>query len=183
MVHRDHKILRELRLGRCDSRRQGFPSLMRASSAVLFPRRMPALTRLSCPAALYAILGERCDECGNCYHVCFAGAVTGQGRFERLGGSHGKRTRRAQRNRSRPSERITRLERPKTSRTCPLTATSSAFMSRTLGAANRYLVVLGGPRRTRRHRALPRRHPRRCSPTTRCPWLLWLKPSGKIHPR
>lgn len=27
----------------------------------------------------YAILGERCDECGNCYHVCPAGAVISKG--------------------------------------------------------------------------------------------------------
>ena len=31
------------------------------------------------PGEPYAILGERCDECGNCYHACPAGAVEGKG--------------------------------------------------------------------------------------------------------
>ena len=31
------------------------------------------------PGEPYSILGERCDECGNCHHVCPTGAVVEKG--------------------------------------------------------------------------------------------------------
>ena len=181
MVHRDHKILRErFAWGGATSRRQGFPSLMRASSAV--PAPMPALTRLSCPAAPTLSWASAATSA--------ATATTSarwrchqQGRFERLGGSHGKRTRRAQRNRSRPFRAHHTPRASKTSRTCPLTATSSA-----LSAARSAQPIVtwwsSWPAKDSPASCPPTATSScSCSPTTRCPWLLWLKPSGKIHPR
>ena len=82
MVHRDHKILRErFAFGGDVFEEAGLsidPDLCIACGACTEACTHKAIFPTGDGAA-FRILGERCDECGNCYHVCPAGAVRSKG--------------------------------------------------------------------------------------------------------
>ena len=82
MVHRDHKILRErFAFGGDTFEEPGLSidaSLCTACGACTEACTHKAIFPTADGAA-YEIHGERCDECGNCYHVCPAGAVRAKG--------------------------------------------------------------------------------------------------------
>ena len=82
MVHRDHKILRErFAFGGDTFEEPGLSidaSLCTACGACTEACTHKAIFSTADGAA-YEIHGERCDECGNCYHVCPAGAVRAKG--------------------------------------------------------------------------------------------------------
>lgn len=90
----------------------------------------------------YAILGERCDECGNCYHVRPVGAFVSSARAFRKIRRQPWEENQKRAEKLQPPFRAHHTPRAsKTSRTLPHGDIVS-LMERTLGAANRYLVEL-----------------------------------------
>lgn len=78
MVHRDHKILRERFAWGGATFEE--PGLTIADACIGCGACADACTHKAIVAGEpYRIRGERCDECGNCYHVCPAGAVVSKG--------------------------------------------------------------------------------------------------------
>ena len=74
MVHRDHKIYRErFAWGGASFVAPGFTI---TDACIECGASMDACTHKAVVAGTpYRILGERCDECGNCHHACPAGAI------------------------------------------------------------------------------------------------------------
>ena len=79
MARRDHKLYRERFAFGGDTYEE--PGLRITDSCIACGTCLEGCSfKAIVPGEPYAILGERCDECGNCYHVCPAGAVEGKGR-------------------------------------------------------------------------------------------------------
>lgn len=79
MARRDHKLYRERFAFGGDTFEE--PGLRITDSCIACGTCLEGCSfKAIVPGEPYAILGERCDECGNCYHVCPAGAVEGKGR-------------------------------------------------------------------------------------------------------
>lgn len=78
MVNRDHKILREcFAWGGAEFAEPGFHI---TDDCIACGACASACTHKAIvPGEPYRILGERCDECGNCHHVCPTGAVMEKG--------------------------------------------------------------------------------------------------------
>lgn len=83
MVHRDHKLQRaRMAFGGAEVAPAGLsidPDVCIACGSCAAACTHKAIVPGTEPGEAYSILGERCDECGNCYHVCPAGAVIGKG--------------------------------------------------------------------------------------------------------
>lgn len=83
MVRRDHKILRARFAwggAACDPAGLSIdPDACIVCGTCATACTHKAIVPGENPGDAYSIRGERCDECGNCYHVCPAGAVIGKG--------------------------------------------------------------------------------------------------------
>ena len=78
MVNRDHKLHRERFAFGGDAYEE--PGLRITDDCIACGTCLAGCSfKAIVPGEPYAILGERCDECGNCYHDCPAGAVEGKG--------------------------------------------------------------------------------------------------------
>ena len=78
MVNRDHKLHRERFAFGGDAYEE--PGLRITDDCIACGTCLAGCSfKAIVPGEPYAILGERCDECGNCYHACPAGAVEGKG--------------------------------------------------------------------------------------------------------
>ncbi len=78
MVARDHKLYRERFAFGGDAFEA--PGLSITDDCIACGACAEACTfKAIVPGETYSIRGERCDECGNCFHACPAGAVQGKG--------------------------------------------------------------------------------------------------------
>ena len=139
MVHRDHKILRErFAWGGATFEAPGFPSPMRASSAV--PAPMPAPTRPSWPARPTPSSANAATSAATATMSALP-ALSSARAFRKIRRQPWEENQKRAEKLQPPFRAHTRLERPRRPEHPPHGDIVS-LMSRTLGAANRYLVEL-----------------------------------------